>query len=43
MHQDLILEKIGNLPGFDFRQPVGFNHFIMEDAPPVSEAVSGFL
>jgi predicted alpha/beta hydrolase family esterase len=43
MHQDLIIEKVGDLPGFDFREPVGFNHFTMEDAPPVTAAVSIFV
>jgi predicted alpha/beta hydrolase family esterase len=43
MHQDLIIQKIGDLPGFEFREPVGFNHFIIDDAPPVTDAVFTFL
>jgi predicted alpha/beta hydrolase family esterase len=38
-HQDLIVEKLGAMDGFEFRQLSGWKHFIALDAPPVTEAV----
>lgn len=43
MHQDLIIEKIGDLDGFEFREPQNWNHFMTTDCPPVMEAVMSFV
>jgi predicted alpha/beta hydrolase family esterase len=42
MHEDLIIEKLGDRDGFEFLEPPGYQHFIMEDAPPVTSAVLAF-
>jgi hypothetical protein len=38
-HQDLVIEKLGGMDGFEFIEPEGYQHFIMDDAPPVTAAV----
>ena len=43
MHSELVVSKIGSMPGFEFRQPKGFNHFIMPEAEPVTEAIMCFV
>jgi predicted alpha/beta hydrolase family esterase len=42
-HQDLVIEKLGDRDGFAFLEPRGWQHFITEDAPPVTDAVLALL
>lgn len=42
MHSDLVVKEIGDMPGFEFLQPKGYDHFIMKEAQPVTDAIMLF-
>ncbi|OHT11282.1 hypothetical protein TRFO_19391 [Tritrichomonas foetus] len=42
-HPDYVVEKIGQMAGFEFIEPKGFFHFIMPEAQPVLDAVFRFV
>ena len=41
-HSALVVSELGNMPGFEFMQPSGYDHFIMREAEPVTSAVLVF-
>jgi predicted alpha/beta hydrolase family esterase len=42
-HQDLIVQELKSMPEFEFREFMGFKHFMMPEAPPIAEAAFALL
>lgn len=42
MHSELVVKEIGHMNGFEFLQPKGYDHFIMTEAQPVTDAILVF-